>query len=90
MLEAEPVQGSFKMLRLKVDLGIEQRQIVAGIAQHYTPEELVNKLIIVVANLERKKLMGLESQGMLLAAGDGEKVVVLNPASDIGPGSRVS
>ncbi|MFA6451301.1 MAG: methionine--tRNA ligase [bacterium] len=90
VIEAEPVQGSHKMLRLKVDLGLEQRQIVAGIAQHYKPEELLNKLIVVVANLEPKKLMGLESQGMLLAAGDGEKVIVLTPSADIEPGSRIS
>lgn len=90
ILEAEPVQGSMKMLKLQVDLGIEKRQIVAGIAKFYKPEDLVGKLVIVVANLQPKKLMGLESQGMVLCAGDGESLNFLAPSATIGPGSKVS
>jgi methionyl-tRNA synthetase len=90
VLEAEPVQGSMKMLRLKVDIGIEQRQIVAGIAQSYKPDQLLNKLIVVAANLEPKTIMGLESRGMLLAGGAGDKIVVLTLDGDLAPGSRVS
>lgn len=90
VIEAEPVQGSFKMLRLKVDIGIEQRQIIAGIAQSYKPEQLLNRLIVVVANLEPKILMGMESQGMLLAGGDGDRIVILTLENDIEPGSRIS
>jgi methionine--tRNA ligase beta chain len=66
-----------KLLVLKVDLGNEERQLVAGIKQHYTAEELVGKKIIVVSNLEPAKLRGIESQGMLLAAEDSEGVVSL-------------
>ena len=60
---------SNKLLRLQVDLGSEQRQIVAGIGKKYTPEDIVGKTIVVVANLKPAKLMGVESQGMVLAAG---------------------
>ncbi len=90
VLEAETVQGSMKMLRLKVDIGVEKRQIIAGIAQHYKPEQLVGKLIVVVANLEPKTIMGHESQGMLLAGGTEEKIVIVMLEADIEPGARVS
>jgi methionyl-tRNA synthetase len=75
---------------LQVDVGGEQRQIVAGIRTHYTPEELVGKQIVVVANLEPAKLRGLESQGMLLAASDDARVIILTPEKSVQPGSRVS
>jgi len=65
---AEPIEGADKLLRLEVDLGDETRQIVAGIAKAYTPEQLVGRRIIVVANLKPATLRGVESQGMLLAA----------------------
>ncbi len=68
ILEAERVKKSKKLIRLKIDLGAERRQIVAGIGEHYSPDELIGKTIVVVANLEPTKLMGIESQGMLLAA----------------------
>jgi methionyl-tRNA synthetase len=75
---------------LQVDLGSEQRQICAGIRNHYTPEELIGKQIIVVANLETAKLRGLESQGMLLAASDEDRVIILTPDKPVQPGSQVS
>ena len=68
ILEAERVSGSDKLVKIQVDLGQERRQIVAGIAQHYSPEELVGKQVIVVANLKPATLRGEVSNGMLLAA----------------------
>ncbi len=69
---AAPHPDAERLLVLTVDLGTEQRQLVAGIRRHYTPEELVGKQIVVVANLAPAKLRGIESQGMLLAASDDE------------------
>ncbi len=74
VLEAERVKGADKLLKLKIELGSETRPLVAGIAKFYTPEEMLGKTIIVVANLKPRKLMGIESQGMLLAAKDGDSL----------------
>jgi len=91
VLEAEKIEKSEKLLKLKVDLGeLGERQIVAGIAKHYSPEELIGKLIIVVANLKPAKLMGIESQGMLLAAKDGGKLKILTVDGSLKPGAKVS
>jgi methionyl-tRNA synthetase len=68
ILTAERVPGADKLLKLQIDLGSEQRQLVAGIAKHYTPEELVGKQIVVVTNLQPAVIRGVESKGMLLAA----------------------
>jgi methionyl-tRNA synthetase len=68
ILEASRIEKADKLLRLKIKMGSEERQIVAGIAQHYKPEELPGRLVIVVANLKPAMLRGIESQGMLLAA----------------------
>ena len=68
ILAGENVPKSNKLLRLEIDLGCEKRQILAGIAQFYTPDQLVGRKVIVLANLAPRKLMGMESQGMLLAA----------------------
>ncbi len=88
--KAERVPGSKKLLRLEVDLGNEVRQIVAGLAPWYQPEELVGKRIVVVANLKPKKLMGLESQGMLLAAvGRDGKPYPLTVEGDVEAGAKV-
>src|SRR5205823_6141839 len=70
---AERVKGADKLLRLEVDLGTEVRQILAGIAKGYVPESLVGRKIVIVANLQPRKLRGLESNGMLLAASVGEE-----------------
>src|SRR3989344_4657155 len=88
ILEADRVEGSDKLVKLKVDLGSEQRQIIAGIGNVYTPEILVGKQIIVVANLEPRKLMGLESQGMLLAASDEMGPILVIPESEVALGSE--
>jgi methionyl-tRNA synthetase len=88
---AERVPKSDKLLKLQVDLGpLGTRQILAGIGKHYAPEDLVGKRIAVIANLPPRKMMGLESQGMVLAAGDGEVLSVLNPARDVPVGSTIA
>ena len=90
VLACERVPKSDKLLKLQVDAGGEQRQVVAGIGQQYAPEDLVGKLVVVVFNLQPAKLMGQESRGMLLAASDGGgKLVVIAPSADIAPGSAV-
>lgn len=87
---AEKVPKSDKLIKLQVDLGTEQRQIIAGIAQHYQPEQLVGKSIVVVANLQPAKLMGQESQGMLLAANDDNgKLAIVTILGEISSGSVV-
>lgn len=68
VLEAEAVPQSKKLIKLRIDVGTEQRTIVAGIAEAYTPEQLVGRTIVIVANLKPAKLMGIESNGMVLAA----------------------
>jgi len=87
---AEPHPNADKLMLLQVDLGTEQRQICAGIRNHCTPEELVGRQIVVVANLETATLRGLESQGMLLAASDEGRVVILSPEKAVQPGAKVS
>lgn len=89
VLEAERVEGSDKLLKLKVDIGGEQRQIIAGIGKSYHPDALISKEIIIVANLEPRSLMGLESQGMLLAANDESGPVILMPEKDVPPGTGI-
>jgi len=90
VLAAERVDGSEKLLKLSVDIG-EPRQIVSGIAKHYAPEDLVGKDVIVIANLDARTMMGLESQGMLLAAhGDNGEPVLLLPSGAVPPGSKIS
>ncbi|MBM3333066.1 methionine--tRNA ligase [Candidatus Sumerlaeota bacterium] len=90
VLEAAQVKGTDKLLRLVIDLGGEQRQIVAGVAEFYKPEQLVGKTIIVVANLAPRKIRGVESKGMLLAAHDGATFRLLTTDADCTPGSKVS
>jgi methionyl-tRNA synthetase len=77
---AEKVEKADKLLKLQVDLGFEQRTIVSGIAQHFTPDSLVNKQVIVVANLAPRKMRGIESQGMILTAEQPDgKLILVNP-----------
>lgn len=96
VLEAARVDGSEKLLRLQLDLGekneageLVKRQILAGIGKNYEPEVLIGKEIVVVANLEPRKLMGEESNGMLLAASDESGIAVLTPDREIQPGSGI-
>jgi len=90
IVSAERVEGSEKLLKLQVDLG-EQRQIVSGIGKRYAPEDLIGKEIVLVVNLEPRKLVGLESQGMLLAAhGENGEPFLLIPDGVVPPGSKIS
>ena len=88
IMSAERVEGSDKLLRLEVQIGDEKRQIVGGIGKVYAPENLIGKEIVIVANLEPRQLMGLESQGMLLAADSPEGPVLLMPDREVPPGSE--
>lgn len=90
IIEAERVENSDKLLKLQIDLGEEKRQILAGIGKVYTPEELINKTVIAIINLEPRMLMGLESQGMVLAVKDNNNLSVLVPEKEITPGSKIS
>ena len=87
---AEPHPNADKLLVMKVEMGEEERQLVAGIRGHYEPDELVGKTLIVVANLQPAKLRGVESQGMLLAVSDGDRVVALTTDSPTATGLRVT
>jgi methionyl-tRNA synthetase len=90
ILEAEAVPKSKKLIKLKVDVGTDQRTILAGIAEAYQPEELVNRMVVVVANLKPAKLMGIESNGMLLAASsETGKPVLVSVPEGVEPGWRV-
>jgi methionyl-tRNA synthetase len=90
ILSAERVEGADKLLKLRVTLGLEERQLVAGIAQHYTPEELVGKQIIVVANLQPVVIRGVESNGMLLATVSEGKIIVATMDKPCEPGSKLT
>lgn len=104
VVEAEPHPDADRLLKLQLDDGSgEPRQICAGVREHYEPGDLVGKLIVIVANLEPRRIRGEESRGMLLAASDAPKggaggggeggdrsVVLLSPMSEIAPGSMVS
>ena len=87
---AEPHPNADKLMVLQIDLGDEQRQMCAGIRGQYAPEELIGKQIVVVANLETAKLRGLDSQGMLLAASDDGRIVILTPEKPVAAGAKVS
>lgn len=97
VLAAERVEGSEKLIKLQIDCGPSassgqqsgERQIVAGIGKAYEPEALVGKQIVVVANLEPRSLMGLESNGMLLAASDESAPVLLIPEKTVPPGTGI-
>jgi len=92
VLECKAHPNADKLLILKVDLGTEQRQICAGLRQHVSPEQMVGKQIVVVANLAPRQMRGEISQGMLLAATDAAtgKVIVISPSEQVGAGSKVS
>jgi methionyl-tRNA synthetase len=89
VLSAEPHPRADRLLKLRIDLGDEERPLVAGLAAHYRPEELVGRLIVVVANLKPARLRGEESRGMLLAASSGDVVSLLRPDCDLAPGARI-
>lgn len=98
VLSAERIEGSDKLLKLQIHAGDvdeagapKNRQLIAGVGKAYTPETLVGRSIVIVANLQPRMLMGLESQGMILAATDLAvgTPVILTPAGDVAPGSKI-
>ena len=86
---ADKVQGADKLIRLELDMGGEVRQVVAGMAPAYAPEEFIGKQVPLLVNLEPRKLRGIESQGMILAADVDGKPVMLIPDKEVPPGSVV-
>ncbi len=91
VLKAERIEGSRKLLRLEVDVGGEVRQIVAGIAERYSPEQLVGRKVVVLVNIQPRKIFGVESQGMLLAADvDGKPyLLTVDSPDEVPEGSKV-
>lgn len=91
IIEAEPVEGADKLLKLTVRIGTEQKILVAGIAEHYAPDEVLGKKIVVLTNLESKAVRGVQSEGMLLAAvTEGEETVSLVTVDeDVPEGTKV-
>lgn len=87
--KAEAVEGSSKLLKLDIDLGHEKRQILAGIGEKYDPKDLKGKQIPILANLDSRMMMGLESQGMILAADVDGEPVLLHPDTKIANGTSV-
>jgi methionyl-tRNA synthetase len=90
IIEAEAVAESKKLLKIQVDFGSEKRQCIAGLSKYYKPEELMGKKCVFLLNLQRRKLAGLESQAMILAAEDQLGTVsVLQPEKDVAEGSKI-
>jgi methionyl-tRNA synthetase len=91
IVQAEKVQKADKLLKLEVDLGYEKRTIVSGIAEHFKPEDIIGKQVVVVVNLAPRKMRGIESNGMILMAEDADhKLYFINPEHKISPGAGVS
>ncbi|HET9888199.1 MAG TPA: methionine--tRNA ligase subunit beta, partial [bacterium] len=90
VVAAEKVSGASRLLKLDLDLGSEKRQVVSGIAEHFRPEDLPGKQVVLVANLKPAKIRGIDSQGMILVAQAGGRMTLLGPASEIDAGAPVS
>ena len=91
VIEAENIPKSDKLLKLKVDIGLDQRTILSGISKYYSPDEIINKKVMVLINLKPRKMMGFESEGMLLLADDGDgNLSLMQPDSDISDGAVVA
>jgi methionine--tRNA ligase beta chain len=89
ILGCEKIPGAKKLLKVSLDIGTETRETVAGMAEFFSPEELVGKSVVVLVNLEPKKLMGVESQGMILAADLDGKPFLLTVESEVPSGTKV-
>jgi methionyl-tRNA synthetase len=90
ILEAEKVPKTTKLLKLKIDTGNDIRTIVSGIAEYYAPEDIIGKQISIIANLEPRKIKGIESNGMILMAEDSDgKLVIVSPVEKVGNGSTI-
>ena len=90
IIDAEEVQDSRKMLKLLVDIGEEKRTIYAGVKKSYSPEDLLNKLVIVIINLKPREMKFGTSDGMMLATQNNDEIIILQPEKDVMPGSKVS
>ena len=90
IVEAEEVEDSRKMLKLLVDIGEEKRTIYAGVKKSYSPEDLLNKLVIVIINLKPREMKFGTSDGMMLATQNNDEIIILQPEKDVMPGSKVS
>jgi len=90
IIEAEEVEDSRKMLKLIVDIGEEKRTIYAGVKKSYSPEDLLNKLVIVIINLKPREMKFGTSDGMMLATQNNDEIIILQPEKDVMPGSKVS
>ncbi len=89
VVAAERVEGAKKLLALRINLGNEEKGIVSGIGEKYEPDSLIGREIVLVYNLEPKDLMGVTSEGMLLAASGGDFISILQPDREVPPGSKV-
>jgi methionyl-tRNA synthetase len=89
IVNAKRIEGSKKLIKLNVDVGNEMRQLVAGIAEEYTPDSLIGKLVPVLVNMKPAKLMGVESRGMILAVEVNGKPILLHPDREVPAGSRI-
>jgi methionine--tRNA ligase beta chain len=89
VVKAEPVQGSRNLVKMLIDIGGDSRQAVAGIAQYYNPKDLEGKSVAIIANLQPRKMFGLESNVMILAAEDDKTVSILLPDRPVKTGSKI-
>jgi len=89
IMSSTKVEGTDKLIKLEVDLGNEKKQIIAGMAEYITPEYLVGKLVPVLANLEPRKLKGVESHGMILAGDVDGRPILLHPETEVPPGTII-
>jgi len=90
VIHAEEVEDSRKMLKLKIDIGSEERTIFAGIKKSYTPEDLINKLVVVIINLMPREMKFGTSDGMMLATSNQDEIIIIQPQKNVSPGSKVS
>jgi|TARA_B100001146_G_scaffold142405_1_gene124907 methionyl-tRNA synthetase len=90
IIDAEEVEDSRKMLKLLVDIGEEKRTIYAGVKKSYSPEDLLNKLVVVIINLKPREMKFGTSDGMMLATQNNDEIIILQPEKDVMPGSKVS
>lgn len=90
VISALRIEESEKLLKVEIELGEEKRIIIAGIAKYYSPEELIGKNVVVVANLEPRTILGMESQGMILAVKDEDKLSVLVPDKEVKSGLKIT
>ncbi len=89
IISCEKPENSEKMLKMEVDFGSEKKQVMAGLGSRYAPGDLEGRTTLFLKNLEPKRLMGMESQAMIMVADAGDDFVMLNPDKDVSPGTRV-